>query len=217
MQNLLRSRLLGRDTGTVGEGQRQAERGRAAGQHRQCQPRPFVPRLSPHGEVHHVVDLVPPNKAAEGEALELDDEDIGQPPQHQLLGGLTVLLALGAVPGGRARSLPAVGRAPGPTVQPHPKVPQTWGWQRGCRRSQPPLPGAGQHSPAERWHCSLLACGLLPSAQGRPAQRSWLLEETACVPGQLLGKPPCCPRPRAGTRPATFLTTLPPGPGLRAW
>lgn len=67
------------------------------------------PRLSPDGKVHHVIDLVPPNKAAEGEALELDNEDVGQPPQHQLLGSLTVLFALGAVPGGRQFSLLAWG------------------------------------------------------------------------------------------------------------
>lgn len=67
------------------------------------------PGLSPDREVYHVIDLVPPNKATEGEALELDDEDVGQPPQHQLLGSLTVLLALGAVPGERVCSLLAWG------------------------------------------------------------------------------------------------------------
>lgn len=54
--------------------------------------------LVPDGEIHHIVDLVPPDKAAEGEALELDDEDVGQAPQHELLGCLTVLLTLWAVP-----------------------------------------------------------------------------------------------------------------------
>lgn len=75
---MLRSRLLWRDTVTVKGDQRYA--GQTAGQQRQCQPRHIVPRLSPDRKVNHVIDLVPPNKAAEGEALELDDEDIGQPP-----------------------------------------------------------------------------------------------------------------------------------------
>lgn len=35
---------------------------------------------SPDWEVDHVIDLVPPDKAAEGEALELDDENVGQAP-----------------------------------------------------------------------------------------------------------------------------------------
>lgn len=52
----------------------------------------------PDGEVDHVVDLVPPDEAPEGEALELDDQDVGQTPQQQLLGGLAVLLALWTVP-----------------------------------------------------------------------------------------------------------------------
>lgn len=62
----------------------------------------FVKQVStvcpPDREVHHVVDLVPPDEAPEGEAFELDDQDVGQTPQQQLLGGLAVLLALWAVP-----------------------------------------------------------------------------------------------------------------------
>lgn len=54
--------------------------------------------LLPDREIHHVVYLVSPDKAAEGEALELDDENVGQAPQHELLGCLTVLLTLWAVP-----------------------------------------------------------------------------------------------------------------------
>lgn len=53
----------------------------------------------PDGEVHHVVDLVPPDETPEGEALQLDDEHVGQSPQQQLLGRLAMLLALWAVPG----------------------------------------------------------------------------------------------------------------------
>lgn len=53
---------------------------------------------SPDGKVHHVVDLIPPDEAPEGEAFELNDQDVGQTPQQQLLGGLAVLLALWTVP-----------------------------------------------------------------------------------------------------------------------
>ena len=174
-------------------------------------------RLSPDREVHHVVDLVPPNKAAEGEALELDDEDVGQPPQHQLLGGLAVLLALGAVPGGRVCSLPPWGEPQVLQLSPAPRSP-TCGAGRGDAEGLS-LPCQGQASTillsAGIAPCWLMAS--LPSAQGRPAQRSWLPQETACRPGQLLGNPHCCLGPRAGTHPAAFLTMLPPGPGLRAW
>lgn len=52
----------------------------------------------PDWEVDHVVDLVPPDEAPEGEAFELDDQNVGQTPQQQLLGGLAVLLALWTVP-----------------------------------------------------------------------------------------------------------------------
>jgi len=44
-----------------------------------------------------VVNLVPP-VAVVGEALEVDDQGVGQGPQVKLLGGLLVLLALGTVP-----------------------------------------------------------------------------------------------------------------------
>lgn len=54
---------------------------------------------SPNRELHQVVDLVTPDEAAKGEALELDNEHIRQAPQQQLLRGLTVLFALWAVPG----------------------------------------------------------------------------------------------------------------------
>lgn len=53
---------------------------------------------SPNRELHQVIDLVTPDETAEGEALELHNEHIGQAPQQQLLGGLTVLFALRAVP-----------------------------------------------------------------------------------------------------------------------
>lgn len=35
---------------------------------------------SPDWEIHHVVDLVSPNEATEGKALELYDKDVGQTP-----------------------------------------------------------------------------------------------------------------------------------------
>ncbi len=57
----------------------------------------FTLRL-PDGKVNHVVDLIPPDEAPEGEAFELDDQNVGQTPQQQLLGGLSVLLALWTVP-----------------------------------------------------------------------------------------------------------------------
>lgn len=53
---------------------------------------------SPDREVNHVVDLIPPDETPEGEAFELNDQNIGQAPQQQLLGGLAVLLALRTVP-----------------------------------------------------------------------------------------------------------------------
>lgn len=58
----------------------------------------------PDGKVDHVVDFVPPDEAPEGEALELDDEHVGQAPQQQLLGGFSVLLTLGTVPSGHRKS-----------------------------------------------------------------------------------------------------------------
>lgn len=59
----------------------------------------------PDREVNHVVDLVPPDEAPEGEAFELDDQNVGQTPQQQLLGGLAVLLALWTVPLGSTTHL----------------------------------------------------------------------------------------------------------------
>lgn len=53
---------------------------------------------SPDRKVDHVVDLIPPDETPEGEAFELDDQNIWQTPQKQLLGGLSVLLALWTVP-----------------------------------------------------------------------------------------------------------------------
>ena len=50
------------------------------------------------GELDEGVDLVAP-VAVVGEALEVDDEVLGQGPEVKLLGGLFVLAALGAVPG----------------------------------------------------------------------------------------------------------------------
>lgn len=54
--------------------------------------------ILPDREVNHVVDLVPPDEAPEGEAFELDDQNVWQTPQQQLFGGLSVLLALWTVP-----------------------------------------------------------------------------------------------------------------------
>lgn len=42
-------------------------------------------RAVPDRKVNHVVDLVPPDEASEGETFELDDQDVGQTPQKQLL------------------------------------------------------------------------------------------------------------------------------------
>lgn len=72
---------------------------------------------SPDGKLHQVVDLVTPDEAAEGEALELHDEHVGQAPQQQLLGGLAVLFALRAVPE-RGWGTVRGGRAPG-ALAPH--------------------------------------------------------------------------------------------------
>lgn len=170
-------------------------------------------RLSPDGKVHHVIDLVSPNKAAEGEALELDNEDVGQPPQHQLLGSLAVLLALGAVPGGRVCSLlawrePQSLHPSSASGSPHA------GLAQGTWRAQPFLAFRPVQSSRA---LALLPAGLaLPSAQGRPGHCSWLPGETACRSRQLLGNPCCCLGPLDGTHPAAFLTTLPLGPGLQA-
>ena len=53
---------------------------------------------SPYRKLHQLVDLVPPQSIPEGEALELDDQGVGQPPHGHLLAGLPLLLAAGAVP-----------------------------------------------------------------------------------------------------------------------
>lgn len=53
---------------------------------------------SPDRKVNHVIDLIPPDEAPEGEAFELNDQNVGQTPQQQLLGGLAVLLALWTIP-----------------------------------------------------------------------------------------------------------------------
>lgn len=137
-----------------GNGQGEARR---RGSTRSAVPR-SSPELSPDGEVHHVVDLVPPNKAAEGEALELDDEDVGQAPQHQLLGGLAVLLALGAVPAGSTCSLPTWGE---PRVSvPHATLPHAW-IGGGCEGHLCP-PCQGQASTAPR-SAGVAPCWLLAS------------------------------------------------------
>lgn len=52
----------------------------------------------PDRKVNHVVDLISPDEASEGEAFELDDQNVWQTPQQQLFGGLSVLLALWTVP-----------------------------------------------------------------------------------------------------------------------
>ena len=53
---------------------------------------------SPDGVVHHLLNLVPYYVIDEGEPLEVDDENMRQPPNRHLLGGLSVLLALRAIP-----------------------------------------------------------------------------------------------------------------------
>ena len=53
---------------------------------------------SPYRKLHQLVDLVPPQSIPEGEALELDDQGVGQPPHGHLLTGLPLLLTAGAVP-----------------------------------------------------------------------------------------------------------------------
>lgn len=58
----------------------------------------ILKKCLPNREVDHVIDLIPPDEAPEGEAFELDDQNVGQTPQQQLLGGLAVLLALWTVP-----------------------------------------------------------------------------------------------------------------------
>jgi hypothetical protein len=50
-----------------------------------------------NGKVDKRVDLVAP-VAVVGEPLEMDDKNLGEGPQVELLGGLLVLLAGGAVP-----------------------------------------------------------------------------------------------------------------------
>ena len=54
---------------------------------------------SPDGEFHDGVDLVPIEPAV-GESLQMNDQDLGQIPQVELLGGRLVLLTLWTVPGG---------------------------------------------------------------------------------------------------------------------
>lgn len=46
-----------------------------------------------------MVNLVPPQETAEGEAFQLDREDLRQPPKAELLSGFPVLLALRTIPG----------------------------------------------------------------------------------------------------------------------
>lgn len=137
-----------------GDGQGEA---RGRGSTRSAVPR-SSPELSPDREVHHVVDLVPPNKAAEGEALELDDEDVGQAPQHQLLGGLAVLLALGAVPAGSTCSLPMWG-------EPWVSAPHTWIGGSSEGHLRPPCQEQASTAPRSAGvaPCWLLAS--LPSTQ----------------------------------------------------
>lgn len=80
-----------------------------------------------------------------------------------------------------------------------------------------PTRGAGRGDARDSGIALCWLRAFLPSAQARPAQNSWLPEETAYRPRQLLGNSRCCLCPRAGTHPAAFLTTLPLGPGLQAW
>lgn len=88
-----------------------------------------------------------------------------------------MLLALGAVPGGRASSL-AVWGEPQVTF----KVPHT----RGCRRSQPPLPGSG--STVLR-NAGIAPCWLMASPVLLPASSSSV--QVQAPPG----KPLLVPRP----------------------
>lgn len=163
-----------------------------------CRPAEPVPTHahhppdSPDGKVHHVIDLVPPNKAAEGEALELDNEDVGQPPQHQLLGSLTVLLALGAVPGGRRCSLLA------------------WGEPQSLQPSS--APGFPHTGLAEgMWE------GSAPSVKGRPVQSCRALALLPCwlSPSQCTGK--ASPSFLAASRNSMQVQAAPGKPLLPVW
>ena len=60
-------------------------------------------RSSPDWELHHLINLVPPDEVPEGEALELDDEGVGESPDGHLFGGLPMLLTGRAVPGGQIK------------------------------------------------------------------------------------------------------------------
>ena len=60
-------------------------------------------RSSPDWELHHLINLVPPDEVPEGEALELDDESVGESPDGHLFGGLPMLLTGRAVPGGQIK------------------------------------------------------------------------------------------------------------------
>ena len=60
-------------------------------------------RSSPDRELHHLINLVPPDEVPEGEALELDDEGVGESPDGHLFGGLPMLLTGRAVPRGQIK------------------------------------------------------------------------------------------------------------------
>ena len=53
---------------------------------------------SPNGVVHHLLNFISYYVIEEGEPLEMDDKNMRQPPHRHLLGGLSVLLALRAIP-----------------------------------------------------------------------------------------------------------------------
>ena len=54
--------------------------------------------VSPNRIVHHFGDLVPYYVVDKGEPFEMDDEDMGQPPDRHLLSGFSMLLTLRTVP-----------------------------------------------------------------------------------------------------------------------
>lgn len=127
-----------------------------------CSQSPGLTQCSPNRELHQVIDLVTPNETTEGEALQLHNEHIGQPPQQQLFGGLTMLFALWAVPGGdrRVRTTSFPPACPTTSLLPHPhqassgastsgRVKRLRHWSRvkwPARAASPAEPGSSAHS-----------------------------------------------------------------------
>lgn len=125
-------------------------------------PAPGFTQCSPNRELHQVIDLVTPNETTEGEALQLHNEHIGQPPQQQLFGGLTMLFALWTVPGRdrRVRTTSFPPACPTTSLLPHPhqassgastsgRVKRLRHWSRvkwPARAASPAEPGSSAHS-----------------------------------------------------------------------